>query len=128
MGFCFGLDFCDFDLIAAAKNELQYGGCVTSSGNKIIYIALQYKGDYVDGTEKTIDLSIFQSNDKDWNKNDIDSRATTKKSKEEIYKTQLVPVFADLYESNKNAFQQFGINDFDFLNGFELLKLELSQR
>ena len=27
----------------------------------------------------------------------------------------LLPVFADLYESNKSAFQQFGINDFDFL-------------
>jgi hypothetical protein len=45
----------------------------------------------------------------------MDSPARTKKSKEELYKTQLVPVFADLYESNKSAFQQFGINDFDFL-------------
>ena len=53
--------------------------------------------------------------DKNWNNIDMDSPATTKKSKEVIYETQLVPVFADLYESNKNAFQQFGINDFDFL-------------
>ena len=54
--------------------------------------------------------------DKDWNNIDMDSPVfPTKKSKEEIYKTQLVPVFADLYESNKSAFQQFGINDFDFL-------------
>jgi len=53
--------------------------------------------------------------DENWVNIDIESPATTKKSDTWIYHNQLIPVFSDLYEKNKEAFKTFNILDYDFL-------------
>lgn len=60
----------DFDLVGAAKgrNTLNhYNGCIADDGQKIVYVALKYNKDYVDGTVSKVVFNVYSKEGADWN-------------------------------------------------------------
>lgn len=50
-----------------------------------------------------------------WVNTELDSLATTEKNYGILYNTQLAPVFSEIYDLNKEYFNEHGIDNFDFL-------------
>jgi len=50
-----------------------------------------------------------------WVNTELDSLATTEKNYGILYNTQLAPVFSEIYDLNKQYFNEHGIDNYDFL-------------